>query len=1188
MENDISLEEFLARNNIELDDEESSDPDLDQFFEGQGITPIPGTSRIARDVTEEVKAADEIGDFTNRGFYEDLGERPSLDLPTRATAAVSDMVGNEVPTDAQVARQANMIEQADYDRRAQERYDSVGQPIMETRYESPFAMQGQPSMEEVEVGRVYNRHTVDDNGNVVIEESIRLPEPGSTGLDMVFKEGFNRLYEAGATVAGVFPGVDGKELRDQNPNYELTGGQSLGADAVSVGAGAMVGSSLFRAGAGFVKGLNNSRLALATASSIGGTVGEFVAARDGTSGAIFLTPERVKRWAASTGMEMTDEQAENWSLAADGLVINGGIDTVLGMLGTVFRVGGRFGEGARKFVDRNHLRKGIENGKAMEILSYLDPVGIRDANPNRALLNISEFGRILNDNKKIKLHIAGDEFEVKADTTRAVMGSAEAYIRTTRQNLKPQMSPEEWENYVKEESAGISSRMIALLQNQQGTPLVRDSASRVTNEIAGTFAQAAENRLPSGVQSVDEATQGTAEALVGNARREADMATSQIDDIDRQMADLTRQQKEVVRNNPIMRDFLDEVGGGLSYDDRGVRQQINNVITEDIYPEFKATADAVDAAYDAIPAGTPIDGEALIEQFEEISKGVEISDIPGNPASKTKSLLSSLGKRFEPEKIAEDADGNPVFETAAEVAERISEEIDFKTLYELKGRLNQVIEDNANQPAIRNRLIEFRRHITDSGSGGQVGYQISLGGDAGRLAREADEEYKQFRNRFAPNEQMENFSDRMAFTRSREASTPDGQTARGTTDMLVQGNQLVRQAVDEPSGSLFDDLVRAASNESAIKEPLADLYVAQAARQLRNALDTGDADRISTVRNAFETNRQRLQDVGATDTLQKLDTAITQMEDDTRRMLDDASGLETQKSALEQQVKDAQYGIIGELVSDVPGTGPFTPRTDARDKLENLFTRPDAANWVGQIKTKIDGLPDPASQRAATQSLEAVALDLVSRRVIGTTPTGMQAANLPFRNVKSSSVERLGADEATNYAKAVAEVFGKDSPETLGILRSLSILSETDLAQKMRVSQSGSDTMPRATADPGIADAVSTGILLTAGYMNPTAAMLRRLSASEVKDASEVSKNIAKDALAAIVSDPNVFSSMIYRIENGDMSMARKLAQELTMKGTQANLRSLRFNVRTEDPEDTEANSLGFPDRDMMLLFGYQ
>jgi len=404
----------------------------------------------------------------------------------------------------------------------------------------------------------------------------------------------------------------------------------------------------------------------------------------------------------------------------------------------------------------------------------------------------------------------------------------------------------------------------------------------------------------------------------------------------------------------------------------------------------------------------------------------------------------------------------------------------------------------------------------------------------------------------------------------------------------VEGNSLLRQAVDEPSGAVFDDLVRAASSESAIKEPLADLYVAQAARQLRVALDTGDSDRVSAVMNAFESSRQRLQNTGARSVLQKLDTAIAEVQDDTARMLDDAAGLDRQKAALEQRAKDAQYGVVGELISKGSETGPFTATSSAREKLENLFTRPDSANWVKQIKSKIDALPDASARRASIQSLEAVALDLVGREVFGTTPTGMKAATEATKNIKSGAVKRLAADDATNYAKAVGELFGKDSPEAQGIMQSLSVLSETDLAQKIRVSQSGSDTMPRAVADPGIADSVSTGILLSAGYMNPTAALLRRLSASEVKNASDATKQISQDALAAIIADPNVFSSMVYNIQRGNMERARDLAQTLTSKGTQANLRSLRFNIRTEDEEERESGRVRTPLDESMRMLGLQ
>jgi len=207
---------------------------------------------------------------------------------------------------------------------------------------------------------VFKRWTTDDDGNVVIEERIRVPEPNSSAFGMMRKEGFNRLYETGLTLRGFLPGQDGEQLRRENPNYELSGAESLGADAVSVGASAVAGGSLFRTGAGLLKGIDTStdvgKAVLAASQSIGATVGEFVAARDGTTG-IIIGPESIKSWAEKTGMGLSDKAAQDVSLAMDGLVVNGSLDVVLGMLGKLGSFGVKTVDGGRRWADRRYLRE---------------------------------------------------------------------------------------------------------------------------------------------------------------------------------------------------------------------------------------------------------------------------------------------------------------------------------------------------------------------------------------------------------------------------------------------------------------------------------------------------------------------------------------------------------------------------------------------------------------------------------------------------------------------------------------------------------------------------------------------------------------------------------------------------------------------------------------------------------------
>jgi hypothetical protein len=96
-------------------------------------------------------------------------------------------------------------------------------------------------------------------------------------------------------------------------------------------------------------------------------------------------------------------------------------------------------------------------------------------------------------------------------------------------------------------------------------------------------------------------------------------------------------------------------------------------------------------------------------------------------------------------------------------------------------------------------------------------------------------------------------------------------------------------------------------------------------------------------------------------------------------------------------------------------------------------------------------------------------------------------------------------------------------------------------------------------------DAVSTSILLLAGYMNPTAAMARRLTSAPLKEAIELEKEISKHVLAAIITSPEQFAKLIkMQQQNAQVSLLREAA--LTTLRT-ARLDG-RYQIRIRDEED--------------------
>jgi hypothetical protein len=87
--------------------------------------------------------------------------------------------------------------------------------------------------------------------------------------------------------------------------------------------------------------------------------------------------------------------------------------------------------------------------------------------------------------------------------------------------------------------------------------------------------------------------------------------------------------------------------------------------------------------------------------------------------------------------------------------------------------------------------------------------------------------------------------------------------------------------------------------------------------------------------------------------------------------------------------------------------------------------------------------------------------------------------------------------------------------------------------------------------------------------MNPTAAFLRRLSSIPLKELAELEKEVAADALAVILAQPEEFATLIDRLRKNQNIQAIKGAARQTVN---AAYQGGKYNIfiREEEPTDEE------------------
>ena len=248
----------------------------------------------------------------------------------------------------------------------------------------------------------------------------------------------------------------------------------------------------------------------------------------------------------------------------------------------------------------------------------------------------------------------------------------------------------------------------------------------------------------------------------------------------------------------------------------------------------------------------------------------------------------------------------------------------------------------------------------------------------------------------------------------------------------------------------------------------------------------------------------------------------------------------------------------------------------------------DSENRMNELLGKIAELPDQYQRDQAIDALKAVSLENLGTRLIGASPTAMKSGTKARGNVSLGAVKKLSEDEASNLLKSINVVYGQDSQMSDAIIDLVNTMYDTSIPSRLRVSQAGSDTIINATRDTNIRDAVSTAILLTAGYMNPTAAMLRRMTAVPVAEAEQLQKTVAAHTLATIVANRKDFETMLKVLADGDVPTANEIARKVAAETGNASLLGLRYEFRVQEEDVFGEEDTGNLDRDMMQMFGYQ
>lgn len=1152
-ESNLDPQKIIEESRNRLERLQEKYPDLDfGKTSAAGLEPVGG--QLGREVTTQMEA---VGDSAVRDYEYYYGDRP--DKPstmTRLGATVADGMdvltpGEQAPNKAQKERNAAAAAREEFLRRAEQTYEQLP-TAADFDIDNPEITGG----EDVRVGV----RLVEDKNGEIVPEYHRVPEPGSSAFERVVDQVGRSIYEqtGGLLTEGKF--LSESELERRVPDFEADGVEALATDLLTFGVPALgaervgrrVGSAL-RVGKYTQEGSKLSNTAKVFGGAIGASLAEAVMSTEGQEGLVF-GPEVIQEV-----FKVEDQNtAADLAMFVDGLVLNGAFDSILHLGGKALGFLADRGRGARGFFDPTYVRDRSQRSAMLGVLNIIDPE-LANLPPNQLANSLKNLATVMDANATTLVKVGETSEEVALDSVNALARGAEEYIKASRAPLRRTMEEGEWQSYVTREARDMTERMIGLARSQEGSPILRSAQAGMSDSIDRAISGEA-GRLLSPTDEVSNPLSEGADNLVQQRADDISKAKTASDNAQASVDALTSARGSAVANDPFIKSLLEADNPLRFFDDGPQVEKLRGLLGDKLFNEYRAAWQNVSNAYAAIP-NADIDTEMFIKDVNNVVRDTNLLDPTGG---QTKRILGEIYRAVQPERGVDDA-GNLVIEDPDELLERLDGQIGFQDLYRVRQRLSRMIGETSD-PAVRARLSELKSSITDPDTG-QLGFVIKSGDqDAANAAIDADKLYTRTMTRFQNTEPMRQFS-ALAKERSAGASTatPDGFTPRGQAD-LDSGtvNQILPTVTSDRTGSQYTALREAFDNPtlaSTLDSAVAELYVAEGTRELASSLRGNSNQTPDLIISSFRDQARMLRETG-NPVYQQLEEAASRIERLQSDLGDDLLVAEEAVKIANEQLTSAENTIVKKFLNKYD---PSRPTKDVQQTLNTIMQQGDAGDAVESLMGQISRLPE--GQREITKrAFQGAVLRSLRDRVFGSSVIGMSTATQPAVDLRMGNLSAITEEVRNSVLSGVRSAF-PDSPETVaGIETALQGLGQDAVPARLRVARTGSPTV----ANLGIRDAVSTTILFTLGYMNPTAAGARRLTAEQVRRLEEAAERVSKDTVAMILAAPEEFSALTRKIARRENPSSLSIARDAFLA---AATDGLRYNTRVE-PNELAVNTM--------------
>jgi hypothetical protein len=1153
-ENDLTPTEFMNRVN-----EESGNKviDLEQTTDVSDDIQATG-GKITRDVTDEVKAgqeADETRDYEY--FYNKQPERPTLTdyMASGANQAYNFLTGNETENEAQKKIAAYEEQRAKYETQAREKYASLENyslPELKMLGGRIIVPPGLTDNELIADGVVkVNRRLFKDENGQIQTAFILVPPPDSSAFErMIDQATRNILTETLGVVERRDDGsLDAKILEESEfaknvPDYDQSGAEGLFTTLLTYGLPASKTAKAGRTIGGAASIGPKSKNLMGLAGSVVSTsMLETVLSTEGDQG-LFITPDRLQ----NIFPDSSQEELNDLALLFDGLLVNGTMDGLLGFGSWVMGKVGDKTRGARGLIDPSFVRNQAEREAVLSIFKQIDP-DLANADKRTLAEGLRNLSTILDANSEVLVKVGQSSAEVPVDTVNAIRAGAEQYVLATYPNARRGMSEQEFAAFVEQKTTDMVQRTISLARSNQANEVLRQSQADMMSGVGNVIEQEAIRVNPQNVPISD-----TAENLVDQRQTQLSNLETLENKATTAKENFEAQAGRAVSDDPFIQSMISDTDTYAFFDESPYINQLKKLFGEDYVNAYAAKYKQVDEAYTAIPNVTA-DVQGFKDQLKEIFTSTGGLDQANDNARYVMSEIEkALGGKIKPKTdsliLTDDSVPISLEATPLQFLDAVQDDIGFADLYKLKKQLATTIGAMERSP-LRQKIIELRDHITSREPGGQMAYVISKGGEAAELAQKADNLFIEAQSQFMGSQATRQLSDLSSVRAYQGTNTPvpEGGPPRGQVDLEAQSvGQVLPTIMADRTGSELQQLVYAmdaALSQGGVTKPILDLYEAQATDKLAKALMNNDQQSIDLINKNFDSYVSELR---------RLESPLLGQLEEAKRRIDSVqtdlgnralAADELSKIAARQR-KEVENNIVKDLI-DRFGDAKSSPGMT----LQRMISGDNAANNIKRLVTEIDKLPDGVRE-VSTQALQSTLLRLVRDQVFTSSPIGAKADQV---DVALGRLQKITNERASGMLEAVAVAFPDDPFMEETLRQTLSGLGDLSITSRMKVARAGSDT----SANLAIRDSVSTAILFSFGYMNPTAAAARRLTAGQIEAMEKLGKEKQEEILAKAMSAPKELAVLARAIAKGEDP---KLISTLKNEFLTAAERTVRYEVR--------------------------